>query len=288
MCFRADLHCHSDYSDGSMSPEDLVDHAAAIGLKGLSITDHDTIGAYEKAMCRAEECDVLLLPGVEISASYKETSVHILGYSFHHKSASVHSLCQKRLEQRYRRNKKIVGLLRGKGIVFDEEDLLFLGEEGGNEKLFSVGRLHIAQVLQRKGFVSNIQEAFDRYIGDNKPCYDPGERCSVEEAIKAIRQGGGVAVLAHPHLIKRRRAVRDLLKMDFDGLEGYYARLPLSQEKKWLDFAKERGCLLTGGSDFHGTSKPHVEMGCSWVSEEVFMFLYKLYRDNVRRNVDSV
>ncbi len=124
------------------------------------------------------------------------------------------------------------------------------------------------------GVVSTIQEAFDRLLGDGKPAFDPGELISVEETIETIKQAHGKAILAHPHLIKRSTTVREMLNMPFDGLEGYYARFGLSQEQKWLHLAHQKGWLITGGSDYHGGTKPHSVLGSSWVGKEIFDYLH--------------
>lgn len=274
MIFRADLHCHTTCSDGSLSPKEIIDHAAEKGLRGLSITDHDTIGAFDIAVERAREKNILLLPGIEFSTSYKDVSIHVLGYAFdvHSESLLVH--CQKLLEERCRRNSRVLGLLRKKGLIVHEEELLSMAGIEGEEVPTALGRLHIAQLLLKKGYVHSVQEAFNKYIGDERSCYEVGSRQSVEEAIVKIQKGGGKAILAHPHLIQRKKILQDLLKMNFDGLEVYYARFSREKEQKWLDIARQKQWIVTGGSDFHGLTKPHIGLGCSWVSEEIFMKLY--------------
>lgn len=287
MDFRADLHCHSTCSDGSLLPTELVDMAVDIGLQGLSITDHDTVAAYGTAMQRAEEAGLKLLPGVEFSTSHKDISVHVLGYAFDPRNKEIIKFCNTHIEERRRRNKKIIELLIRKGFKVSEEELNDISFDGAKGKPNSLGRPHIAQLLMEKGHVTSIQQAFDKYIGDNKSCYEPGKRHSVEETIDLIHRVGGKAVIAHPHLIKRRKIVRDLMAMDFDGLEAFYAKMPLHQEQPWIDRAREKGWIATGGSDYHGSVKPKLSLGCSWVSDEIFNYFYDIYLRNKKEQEDS-
>ncbi len=269
--FRADLHCHSLFSDGTDSPQALIQKAIDIGLSGLAITDHDTIAAYGEALAVAAEHQFPLLNGVEFSASYRSEPVHILGYSFDLKSQEIASLCLRHQARREERNLRILANLQRLGIPIELSEL---GHQG------SWGRPHIASVLVQKGIVSSIQEAFDIYLGEGKAAFDPGEQVSVEETIQVIQAGNGKAILAHPHLLKRSTTIRALLKMPFDGLECYYAKFTLGQEQKWINLAKERGLLITGGSDYHGSIKPHSALGTSWVPKETFEFLYSLFKKN--------
>ncbi len=266
MTFRADLHTHSSFSDGTDSPETLIQLALDTGLSGLSITDHDTIAAYAEALPIAKEKGLLLLPGVEFSSA---SQVHVLGYAFNLKSEAIADLCARHKTRRLDRNLKILEKLKGLGIRIEIEEL---GKEG-----HTVGRPHIAQALINRGQVETIQEAFDRYLGEGKPAFDPGEQVTTLETIEVIHKAGGKAVIAHPHLLKRSTLIRQLLQMPFDGLEGYYARFSPSQEKKWINTAEDKGWLTTGGSDYHGSNKPFNFLGSSWVGKETFDLLYAHY-----------
>jgi len=268
MTFRADLHCHSCFSDGTQTPGELIQLAIDIQLSGLSITDHDTIASYAEALEIAKQRSFPLLGGVEFSAFYREEPVHILGYAYCLQSGAIESLCERHKQRRKKRNEKILEKLRLLGISIDPEEVMGENFKG------SFGRPHIAHVLFRRGIVHSIQQAFEVYIGEGKPAYVTGEPISVEETIELIHQGGGKAILAHPHLIKRSTTVREMLKMPFDGLECYYARFTLSQQKKWVDIAQQKKWLMTGGSDYHGATKPHSVLGSSWVGKETFDFLY--------------
>lgn len=271
--FRADLHCHTTCSDGSLTPVEIVKLAADIGLKGLSITDHDTIDAYETAIPAAQEAGIELIPGIEFSATYRATSVHILGYCFSVSNEHILAFCQRHQARREQRNHAILELLQQNGMPVTEEELLAGLETPTSAPHKSIGRPHIALAMVRHGYVTTVQDAFSRYLKEGKSCYSPGEPFSVEETINVIHRAKGTAIIAHPHLIERRSTVRHLLQMNFDGLEAYYARLPKEREEEWIKIAQTKGWLITGGSDFHGSVKPNIPLGCSWVNEETFRMM---------------
>lgn len=266
--FRADLHCHTTCSDGTMTPSELLHHAKAIGLSGISITDHDTIDAYDSAPAIAKECGLLLGNGVEFSSMFRNLSVHILSYDHDLASPHIRKLCERHRQRRRKRNKAILENLSRLGMPIYEEELLAFGTH-------TIGRPHIATLMIQKGYVSTIKEAFQLYIGDGKPCFDAGEGISAEETIAIIHQGGGKAFIAHPHLLEHNNKIKELLKLPFDGIECHYAKFPPEQEKRWLNIAKERGWLISGGSDFHGANKDYIQLGCSWVNEENFHKIFQ-------------
>ena len=222
--FRADLHCHSTYSDGTATPSELIQLACSIGLKGLSITDHDTIEAYPEAIAEAKHNNIPLLPGLELSAVHQGTSVHVLAYSFALDSAPIHDFCRQQRERRNLRNQAILDRLAAHGMPLTTDD--FPNGMISGEMDRSFGRPHIAQAMLKKGYVHSLQQAFHEYIGEGRPCYSPGNRCSVEETLEIIHRTQGLAIIAHPHLIESCATLRDLLHMPFDGIEVYYARFP--------------------------------------------------------------
>ena len=266
--FRADLHCHTTLSDGTMTPLELLLLAKEIGLSGISITDHDTIDAYIQAPAIAKELGLFLGSGVEFSCIFRTMSVHILGYDFDLNSPEIQHLCTRHQQRRSLRNKKILEKLSRLGMLIFEEELMKVGEK-------TVGRPHIAQLMVQKGYVGSIREAFNRFIGDGKPCFDAGEGISVEETISIIHQGGGKAFIAHPHLLKHANRIKELFKLPFDGIECHYAKFPAEQEARWIQISKERGWLMSGGSDFHGSVKDYIQLGCSWVDETCFRKIFQ-------------
>jgi len=260
--FRADLHIHSSCSDGTDSPLKILELAKAANLSGLSITDHDTIQAYTPSVfATAAELGLELLMGVEISSEWQGLTVHILGYAF---DRNLQEFLKEVQERRNERNRRILEKLKKKGIDIDEQEL----QSSGPSQI--VGRSHIASAMVKKKAVATTQEAYDRYLRDDACCYSPGGKFAPHEVIHAIHREKGVAVLAHPHFMKHGRFLREILCLPWDGIECYYGRLPKEQERPWVKIAKEHNWLMTGGSDYHGSFRPYISIGVSWVNEEMF------------------
>lgn len=268
--FRADLHCHTNCSDGTATPQEIIDLACSIGLKGLSITDHDTLDAYDVAIPAAKKKNLLLISGIELSTTHRNNSVHILGYSFSLDSPVLRDFCAQHLQRRLQRAQMILDLLAKHHMPIDFSEL------SGT----TIGRPHIAMAMVKKGYVNSLQEAFHSYLGEEKSCYVPSSSATTEETINLIHQAGGLAVIAHPHLIDDTSILRDLLEMPFDGIEGYYGRFYAHQQERWVKIGQYRKWLITGGSDFHGTIKPTLALGSSWVNEETFNILYQHFKSH--------
>lgn len=265
MTFRADLHTHTTCSDGSATPKELVAMAKEAGLSGLSITDHDTIDAYETALPEAKALGLILGTGVEFSSMHQGTNVHILGYDYSLDSGAIREFCLKHQNRRKERNRKILDKLAKLNMFIREDEL------GASQ---TVGRPHIAQAMVKKGYVSSFKEAFNLYLADDKRCYDPGVSFTVEETLEVIHTAEGKAFLAHPHLMEDGRKVKEILKLKFDGIECHYSKCHPDKEKRWLKVAKEKGLLISGGSDYHGDVKPQIPLGCSWVDEATFYSIF--------------
>ena len=274
--FRVDLHCHTTCSDGTLSPEEVIRLAKQIGLSGLCITDHDTIEAYQFAIPFSKEIGIEMITGAEFSASHNGTSVHILAYSFAPDSEVIKNFCHRHIERRTNRNREILDLLAKNKMPITEEELA----EYSTKAKHTVGRPHIAMAMIKKGYVSNVKEAFKRYIGDGKPCYARGQTFTVEYILDVIHQANGLAIIAHPHLLEDHVTLRYLLELPFDGIECYYARFAPDNEKRWLEIAQKKKWLATGGSDFHGEIKPTIPLGCSWIGEETFRILQNHFKNN--------
>lgn len=266
--FRADLHCHTTCSDGTMTPEELLLHAQEIGLSGLCITDHDTVAAYTTALPLAKSLGIQLGIGAEFSSLFQHLSVHILAYDFDLENPGILSLCQRHKERRLKRNQWILERLSRLSMTVLEEELLAVGKG-------TIGRPHIAALMVKKGYVRTIKDAFDLYIGDGRPCFDSGEGISSEETISIIHKGGGKAFVAHPHIFKHQNKLREIFQLSFDGIECYYSRSQPALEKRFLKIAQEKGWLMSGGSDFHGSIKEHIPLGCSWVDEGCFHQIFQ-------------
>lgn len=267
MAFRADLHCHTTCSDGTYTPEALLRYAVQEGLSGLSITDHDTVAAYEVAVPLAQSLHLHLGSGVEFSSHFQGMNIHILGYNFRLEDQGIQALCARHMLRREQRNALILDRLRLKKMPIEESELRV-------KSGVTIGRPHIAILMVEKGYVKSLKEAFDSYIGDGKSCFDPGEPVSAEETIAVIQQAGGKAFMAHPQLIRQHDKVPALLNLPFDGIECYYARCSPDLEAKWLKIARLKKWLVSGGSDFHGSVKQQLSLGCSWVDEETFLRIF--------------
>lgn len=278
--FRADLHTHTFFSDGGDSPETLLQQAKERQLSGIAITDHDTVEAFATALPFAKQIGVLLLSGIEFSANHRKEPVHVLGYGFSLKSEAIHEFCHRHQQRRKRRNLKILSNLKRIGISIEEEDLEKVQAEASSFRDRTIGRPHIALVLVQRGIVQTVREAFHKYLGEGKVAYDPGEPISPEETIKVIHQAKGYAIIAHPHLLIRRVVINDLLSMQFDGLEAYYAQMDKEREAKWIEIGRSKKWIITGGSDYHGKIKPMNPLGASWVSETTFNHLYDRFLAN--------
>jgi 3',5'-nucleoside bisphosphate phosphatase len=278
--FRADLHCHTTCSDGTYTPEQIVRHAVELGLKGLSITDHDCIEAYTTVLPLAQELGLEIVSGVEFSAVHQNVSIHILCYAFALDNPTIHKFCEKHKQRRGQRNREILDLLAHHGMPLTKEEIEIQSPHIPFNPRRAIGRPHIALAMVKKGYVENVNQAFKKFLGENKPCYSSGESFSVQETIQRIHEAKGFAVIAHPHLIDNPGIIHNLLQLDFDGIECYYAKFPSQKHKRWLKIAQDKHWMITGGSDFHGEIKPLISLGSSWIGEESFRPLYKRFREN--------
>lgn len=268
--FRADLHCHSTCSDGTKTPDQLIAMAKEIGLQGLSITDHDSAESYKDAISMAKKAEITLLTGIELSAHLKDKSVHILGYGFDLNSQSINELCLWHTKRRKDRNVKMLKELAKLDMPIDYEELETAVPVEFQSYNRTIGRPHIAFAMVKRGYVVDTQEAFNKYLGESKPCFVQGATFGVDDTIRVIHEAKGIAVIAHPHLIKDANLINNLLTKKFDGIECYYGKFLASNHEKWLKVTKKKNWLITGGSDFHGEAKPNIPLGCSWVGEEHF------------------
>ena len=138
----------------------------------------------------------------------------------------------------------------------------------------TVGRPHIAIAMVKRGYVPSVQEAFNRFLGDGKSCFDLGKPFSTEDTLNIIHLAGGKAFLAHPHLIAEKSLIQKLLELPFDGMECFYGRMFPGRERPWVELAKKHGLLMSGGSDFHGAIKPQILLGSSWIDEKTFRSIF--------------
>ena len=257
---RIDLHTHSNCSDGSLSPRELVQLAKKRNLRAIALTDHDTVAGVAEAVAAGKELGVEVVTGVEISAQYPPGTMHILGYYL---NASHPELLEalKRLQQaRAARNPKIIERLQALGLEITTDEVLNLSSG-------QVGRPHIAKALVNRGYVSSIDEAFSRYLKKGAVAYAEKFRFSPREAIALIRGAGGLAVLAHPFTLRINKPreltllVKELQEMGLAGLEVFYPGHTKEMVVLCQDIAKKLGLVRTGGSDFHGNLRDHSYLG---------------------------
>lgn len=263
---KIDLHIHSDASDGTLSPTDILAKAVELNLGAIAITDHDTIEGSKRAIQSGIPDSLGFLTGIEISASPPHAypckgSFHILGYGVNLDDPVLTNTLKILQEARSGRNPRIVERLRTLGfdISFDE-----LTETFGERQL---GRPHIAQLMIKKGIVGSIDEAFDFYLSPGKPGYVDKYRIECQNAIDVIIGAGGVPVLAHPALVEPttdepfEKLIKILKSMGIRGVEVYYPMHTQSHVAELTEFAMRYDLLMTGGTDFHGSVKPEIEMG---------------------------
>ena len=260
-----DLHVHSNHSDGTLSPEQLVTLAKDTGVSAFALTDHDTIRGVTEAKERAawhksQGRPIEVYSGVEISAAYKNRDIHILGLLVNENDEILDRILNNFLENRNRRNERMIEKFAEYGIELTMEDLT---EDAPSAV---ITRAHFATALMKKGIVASVQEAFEKYVGDNGPCYIPREYMSPEQAIASIKKAGGVPVLAHPLLYNLPHdelyaLVDRLKKAGLAGIEVYYSNNRGQDEANVKALANHFGLVATGGSDFHGAVKPHIELG---------------------------
>ena len=244
---RIELHCHSIFSDGTLTPAELVSRAVKNGVDLLTLTDHDSIsgGPDLFAAAKAEGLDVRL--GIEINCAGEGAAdrVHILGYGFDPASPGFGERLAEFRERRTVRSKRIVDNLRALGIAIEFEHV----KSGAHETL---GRPHVADALRRLGVVKSRKEAFERFLIKGKPGYVESMGPSPAEAIALIRDAGGTACLAHPQTAGKENELDELHRAGLQGIEVLYSGHTPSQLRAYGDYAVSRGLLSCGGSDFHG------------------------------------
>lgn len=246
---KADLHIHTNASDGDLSPEDLINKVSGKGLETISITDHDTINGYLEAKEFASKKNIELIPGVEISAQWNEREIHVLAYAFEEEDENFRKLIFNQKKARRKRMKAIVEVLKSKGLGIDYEEVRAESHTG------NIGRPHAASVLIQKGYVASVAEAFIRYLSTEKIGGIKTDYATLGEVISIIHDSGGVLSIAHPGRLYTLSEINELLKHPFDGIECIHPSHTYKIQKKLIDVAKSNNLLITGGSDFHGSQK---------------------------------
>jgi 3',5'-nucleoside bisphosphate phosphatase len=263
-----DLHTHTDRSDGSTPPCELVRQAVAGGLRAIAIADHDTLAGYDTARPVAVDCGIELVCAVELSTRPNESresgkrarSVHVLGYWLSSDpTIQFRRYLETQQASRRKRNVDLVAKLRQLGVSITIEDAEVYGRN-------QVGRPHFARVLLNKGYVSSLQEAFDVYLADEAKAAVERDEPTLEEGIRRIKESGGIASIAHPVRLPQRgleleRLVEQLLESGLEGIEVYHSEHTPADCAEFAAIARRFGLIQSGGSDYHGDNKPGIRLG---------------------------
>lgn len=260
-----DLHVHSNISDGTLTPSEVVDLAVKQNLSAFALTDHDTIKGIDEALRRAEEyqkngTDITVLPGVEFSVGYKKRDIHILGLLIDHKNPKLVHILDQLVLEREQRNQKMIKNFQDAGYDITLEELK------ADSKDAVITRAHFAKLLLKKNYVKSMKEAFDKYLGEDGPFYVNRKFITPEEAIDYILEANGIPVLAHPLLYNLAPSELDSLieRLKSHGLmalEAIYSTYTKKDQDVVRYLASKHHLAITGGSDFHGSNKPDIMLG---------------------------
>ena len=255
-----DLHTHSTASDGSLSPRSIIELANKIGLKALALTDHDTVAGMDEAIDAATGTDLILIPGVELSAKNEKGSLHIVGLHIDHENPRLASGLQRVLDMRNERNPRIAKKLGELGMHVSLEDAT---EFAGGEV---VGRPHFARAMVDRGYAKDPKDAFTRFLGKKGAAYVFKERLDPAECIDLILEAGGVPILAHPDQTgfageDLDAFVGQLVDMGLKGIEVFCSSYKSHLTTQYTRLARKYGLVRSGGTDFHGAPKPDIKLG---------------------------
>lgn len=267
-----DLHTHTSISDGTVSPEGIVKLAVKNGIRFLALTDHDTTSGIQPARQASIGYNVEIIPGLELSTDIDDNEIHILGYYIDPDNKKLQEFLEKLRFYREKRIDKILDKLADRGINLNRRTVEKFSQGD------SIGRPHVARTLVAKGYVSNVKEAFTRYLDKSAPCYVPREKMTPRQAIQMIVSAGGVPVLAHPGKMKNFiKVLPELIRYGLRGIEAFYPSHSPLQEGYYTDVARKYNLVITAGSDFHGSvdgniSNPGCPAAPRWVIYEFLDF----------------
>lgn len=245
----ADLHLHTNFSDGTYTPEELASHGNRVGLGAMALTDHDTIDGCARMAVACAEREIEFVPGCEFTVEHDGTELHLLGYLLDTEHVRLCSELAKYQEVRRNRIHEMVAKLNGLGVKISSEEVMKVAN------CDSPGRPHIGRALVTLGHCRSLDEAFRKFLKKGKPAWVPKAKLTAAEAIALIHEAGGVAVIAHPGLYHRDDVIPPLVAAGLDGIECFYTRHSTTMTEHYLMIAEEHGLLVTGGSDCHGENK---------------------------------
>jgi predicted metal-dependent phosphoesterase TrpH len=248
--FYADLHIHSRASDGTFTPAQTAENAARLGLKAMSLTDHDTVAGVAEAIEAGKKAGIKVIPGIEMGSDIGGRDIHVLGYFVAYQDTAFLRYLDELEEKRLVRAEEMCANLTKAGIKVSLDD----AKAQTSGKILT--RAHIARAVVAKGYAHTINEVFTEYLGNGKPCFVPKYNLSSADVIEAIISAGGIPVLAHPKLSKIDYAISDLVEEGLAGLEVYCIDHNQADIKRYLEKAEKYDLVVTGGSDCHGPHTP--------------------------------
>lgn len=275
-----DLHIHSNASDGMLNPNLIMEIALGKGLKGIAITDHDTIGSLQECLKISVNYNLDFIPGIELSTNYNGVEVHILGYYIDYENKELMDFLQYLQRYRIERASKMVEIIDGLGYkITIDEVLRYCGEN-----INSIGRPHVGRLLVDKGYFNDTIEVFNRLLDYGKPAYIENCKVDIKEAASMIRRAGGIPILAHPMLINGitpgnefERLINEAIDYGINGIEVFHTLHSCNQEQYLLDVANKNNLIITGGSDCHGIMGENgYSIGCKGVSMNEILRLKRL------------
>ena len=274
----ADLHLHTNFSDGTYTPEELAGHAARCGFKAVALTDHDTMEGCERMGIACREVGVEFVPAAELTAELGGHELHMLGYFLDPQNPRLLLELGKFQQVRQQRIVEMVARLNQLGVALTTEAVFALAN------CRSPGRPHVARTLVRGGWCSSLDEAFERFLRKGKPAWVPKFKISAIDAIELIHHAGGLAVVAHPGLNHNDDLIPTLVEAGMDGIECFHTKHSTTMTQRYLETADQFQLLVTGGSDCHGMSKGKPLIGSIKIPYE---FVERLRERMLQRAVEQ-
>jgi hypothetical protein len=274
----ADLHLHTNFSDGTYTPEELAGHAVRCGFKAVALTDHDTMEGCERMAAACGAGGIEFIPAAELTAEHDGHELHMLGYFLDSRNEKLRADLAHFQEVRRQRIYEMVGRLNQRKVPLQPEAVFQLAN------CHSPGRPHVARALVEARLCSSLDEAFERFLKKGKPAWVPKFKISAAEAISLIHHAGGLAVMAHPGLNHTDEIIPDLVAAGMDGLECFHTKHSTSITQRYLEIADRHRLLVTGGSDCHGMSKGKPLIGSIKVPYEC---VERLRNKAMKRAVES-
>jgi predicted metal-dependent phosphoesterase TrpH len=271
----ADLHLHTQFSDGTFTPEELAGHGARLGFAALALTDHDSVEGCARMAAACAAAGIEFIVGAELTAEHDHTEVHILGYFLDTQNQTLLTEIARFQAVRQQRIREMVARLNKLNVPLGVESVFALA----NCK--SPGRPHVARALVKEKLIGNLDEAFEKYLKKGRPAWVPKTKMSALESIELIHQAGGLAVMAHPGLNRTDEIIPGLADAGLDGIECFHTKHSTVMSERYLEIAEKHHLLVTGGSDCHGFSKNKPLIGTVRVP---FMYVEKLMAAHQSRN----